>query len=120
MCLEEVRNLVGHKVIGISIHSVEELRKTDVVYADCVGVGPMYATSSKPDAQEPCGPERTSELQAEGLTLPCIGIGGITLDNAWAVLRAGACGVAVISAIAHAENPYEVALQFKQLASNSQ
>ena len=120
MRLEDVRHLVGHKVVGISIHSVEELRKTDVVYADCVGVGPMYATSSKPDAQEPCGPERTSELQAEGLTLPCVGIGGITLDNARKVLHAGACGIAVISAIAHAENPYEAALRFKQLASKSQ
>ena len=118
MRLEDVRNIVGHKVVGISIHSVEELRKTDVVYADCVGVGPMYATSSKPDAQEPCGPERTTELQAEGLTLPCVGIGGITLDNAMAVLRAGACGVAVISAIAHAEKPYEAARQFKELASS--
>ena len=120
MRLEDVRHLVGHKVVGISIHSVEELRKTEIVYADCVGVGPMYATSSKPDAQEPCGPERTSELQAEGLTLPCVGIGGITLDNARAVLHAGACGVAIISAIAHAEHPYEAAQQFKQLASDIQ
>ena len=120
MRLEDVRYLVGHKVVGISIHSAEELRKTDIVYADCVGVGPMYATSSKPDAQEPCGPGRISELQAEGLTLPCVGIGGITLDNAREVLRAGACGVAVISAIAHAEHPYEAALQFKQLASDIQ
>ena len=118
MRLEDVRNIVGHKVVGISIHSIEELRKTDVLYADCVGVGPMYTTSSKPDAQEPCGPERTAELQSEGLTLPCVGIGGITLDNAMTVLRAGACGVAVISAIAHAENPYEAARQFKELVSS--
>lgn len=116
MHLEDVRHLVGHKVVGISIHSVEELHKTDVVYADCVGVGPMYATSSKPDAQEPCGPTRISELQAEGLTLPCVGIGGITLDNAKPILEAGACGVAIISAIAHADNPYEAAQQFKYLA----
>lgn len=118
MCLEDVRNIVGHKVVGISIHSIEELHKTDVLYADCVGVGPMYTTSSKPDAQEPCGPERIAELQAQGLNLPCVGIGGITLDNTMAVLRAGACGVAVISAIAHAENPYEAARQFKELASS--
>ena len=72
MKLEQVRNLVGHTVVGISIHSVEELHKTDVVYADCVGVGPMYATSSKSDAQEPCGPARITELQAAGLTLPCV------------------------------------------------
>lgn len=118
MRLEDVRHLVGHKVVGISIHSIEELHKTDVLYADCVGAGPMYTTSSKPDAQEPCGPERTAELQSEGLTLPCVGIGGITLDNAMAVLRAGACGVAVISAIAHAEKPYEAVRQFKELASS--
>ena len=120
MRLEEVRNLVGHKAVGISIHSIEELHKTDVVYADCVGVGPMYATSSKPDAQEPCGPNRISELQAEGLTLPCVGIGGITLDNAKPILEAGACGVAIISAIAHADNPYEAAQQFKHLVDRAQ
>ena len=119
MRLEEVRNLVGHKVVGISIHSVEELHKTDVIYADCVGVGPMYATSSKPDAQEPCGPERVAELQAEGLTLPCVGIGGITLDNAKPILEAGACGVAIISAIAHADNPYEAVQQFKHLVDST-
>ena len=118
MRLEDVRNLVGNKVVGISIHSVEELHKTDVVYADCVGVGPMYATSSKPDAQLPCGPERITELRAEGLTLPCVGIGGITLNNAKSVLEAGASGVAVISAIAHADNPYEVTQQFKCLVDN--
>ena len=118
MRLEDVRNLVGPKVVGISIHSVEELRKTNVVYADCVGVGPMYATSSKPDAQEPCGPERIAELQSEGLNLPCVGIGGITLDNALSVLHGGACGVAIISAIAHAEHPYEAARQFKELVSS--
>ena len=119
MSLESVRNLVGHKVVGISIHSVEELHKTDIIYADCVGVGPMYATSSKPDAQEPCGPERVAELQAEGLTLPCVGIGGITLDNAKPILEAGACGVAIISAIAHADNPYEAVQQFKHLVDST-
>ena len=118
MRLEDVRHLVGHKVVGISIHSIEELHKTDVLYADCVGVGPMYTTSSKPDAQEPCGPERIAELQTQGLNLPCVGIGGITIDNAMAVLRAGACGVAVISAIAHAEKPHEAVRQFKELASS--
>lgn len=120
MCLEEVRHLVGHKVVGISIHSVEELHKTDVVYADCVGVGPMYATSSKPDAQEPCGPNRISELQAEGLTLPCVGIGGITLDNAVPIIQGGACGIAIISAITHADNPYDAAQQFKHLVDSAQ
>jgi len=115
MSLEAVRNLIGLKVVGISIHSVEELHNTDVIYADCVGVGPMYATSSKPDAQIPCGPNRITELQAEGLTLPCVGIGGITLDNAKPILQAGACGVAVISAIAHADSPYEAAQEFKRL-----
>ena len=79
----------------------------------------MYATSSKPDAQEPCGPERIAELQAEGLTLPCVGIGGITLDNAKPILQAGASGVAVISAIAHADSPYEAAQQFKTLVDRT-
>ncbi|MDU4878054.1 MAG: thiamine phosphate synthase, partial [Veillonella dispar] len=51
--------------------------------------------------------------------LPCVGIGGITLDNAKPVLQAGASGVAVISAIAHADSPYEAAQQFKHLVDST-
>ena len=53
------------------------------------------------------------------LALPCVGIGGITLDNAKPILEAGACGVAIISAIAHADNPYEAVQQFKHLVDST-
>ena len=53
------------------------------------------------------------------MTLPCVGIGGITLDNVKPILEAGACGVAIISAIAHADNPYEAVQQFKHLVDST-
>lgn len=115
MNLESVRNYMGHKVVGISIHSQEELKQTDIVHADYAGIGPVYPTGSKADAQALCGPERIGELQRAGLSLPIVGIGGITLDNAKEVLHEGACGVAVISAIAGADDPCEAAQQLTQI-----
>ncbi|WP_282002604.1 hydroxyethylthiazole kinase [Veillonella denticariosi] len=115
MNLESVRNHMGHKVVGISIHSQEELKQTDIGYADYAGIGPVYPTGSKADAQAPCGPERIGELQRAGLSLPIVGIGGVTLDNAEEVLHGGACGVAVISAIAGEDDPCEAAQQLTQI-----
>ncbi|PQL21116.1 thiamine-phosphate diphosphorylase [Veillonella denticariosi JCM 15641] len=115
MNLESVRNHMGHKVVGISIHSREELKQTDICFADYAGIGPVYPTGSKADAQAPCGPARIGELQRAGLSLPIVGIGGITLDNAKEVLHGGAYGVAVISAIAGADDPCETAQQLTQI-----
>mgnify|MGYP004513397809 CR=1 FL=1 len=115
MNLESARNHMGHKVVGISLHSREELKQTDICFADYAGIGPVYPTGSKADAQAPCGPERIGELQRAGLSLPIVGIGGITLDNAKEVLHGGACGVAVISAIAGADDPCEAAQQLTQI-----
>lgn len=66
--------------------------------ADYLGIGPVFGTTSKADAGEALGLE-TFSRRARAAAVPVVGIGGITAANANAVLRAGACGVAVISAI---------------------
>lgn len=72
--------------------------------ADYVGVGPVFATASKADAGEAIGPDGLRE-RAEAAGMPAVGIGGITVGNAAEVIRAGAVGVSVISAILGAAEP---------------
>ncbi|MFC4735020.1 thiamine phosphate synthase [Bacillus daqingensis] len=100
----EARRRIGaQKILGVSARTIAEAEAAAAV-ADYLGTGPMYATSSKEDAESPVGPERIQEMRNAGIHLPITAIGGITLDNAKPVLRAGADGVSVISAVSAAEN----------------
>lgn len=92
-----------HALVGRSVHSVEAAKQAETDGADMVVVGPVFKSSSKPDAS-PVGLELVKEL-AEAIPLPVIAIGGINPENAGDVVRAGAAGVAVISAICAAADP---------------
>jgi thiamine-phosphate pyrophosphorylase len=92
-----------HALIGRSVHDVEAAKQAEADGADMVLVGPVFKTASKPDAK-PVGLELVKEI-AEGVPLPVIAIGGITPENAGDAIRAGAAGVAVISAICAAADP---------------
>ncbi|MGB6407540.1 MAG: thiamine phosphate synthase [Planococcus donghaensis] len=107
----QVRQLIGReKLLGVSVHSVEEARLAIQAGADYVGMGPVFGTTSKADAKKPAGVERIIEVKREYPHLPIVGIGGITPENADQVWRAGVSGVAVISAIANAK---DIARQIK-------
>jgi thiamine-phosphate pyrophosphorylase len=89
-------------VIGASVGSDEELAHARG--ADYVGVGPVYATTSKSDAGTAIGVQEMARLiRATGC--PGVGIGGIDGSNARAVIAAGADGVAVVSSIFGAQDP---------------
>jgi len=93
------RALLGPALLlGVSAATVEEAEAARRAGADYVGVGPAYATATKVDAGEAVGPARIREIAA-ACPLPVVGIGGITAENAGAVIRAGAAGVAVITAV---------------------
>lgn len=85
------------KIIGASAGTVEEALAAKKDGADYLGVGAIYATDTKADAGEPVGPETLAEIK-KASKMPVVGIGGINQDNAAPVIRAGADGVAVISA----------------------
>jgi thiamine-phosphate pyrophosphorylase len=107
--IEATRRLVGRKmIVGFS-----PLAMTDVVAAkrdgaDYVGLGPVFGTASKADAQPELGLFALAE-QAAAAGMPSVGIGGIDAANAGAVIRAGVDGVAVISAIQGAPNVKQAA-----------
>lgn len=100
----EARRLLPRPmVVGASAGSLHEAREAEEAGADYLGVGPVFATSSKADAGEPIGLESLEEI-ASVVRIPVVGIGGITLHNAASVIEAGAVGVAVISAILMADD----------------
>ena len=110
----EVRTLMGPRaVIGVSAATVEEAIAAERAGADYVGVGAVYATATKSDAGAPVGLARIAEIR-RAVRLPLVGIGGITVENAAAVIRAGAQGVAVITAVTLAEDMVEAVRRLRE------
>jgi thiamine-phosphate pyrophosphorylase len=108
--IEEVRKRIGRdKIIGVSVHSYEEAMTALAGGADYFGIGPVFPTSTKVDAKPSNGTKLIEELRARGVTLPIVGIGGITAETAGSVIQAGADGVSVITAISHAHSVTEAA-----------
>ncbi|MEK4516514.1 thiamine phosphate synthase [Paenibacillus sp. FSL H8-0122] len=113
-----IREQLGeHKIIGVSAHNLTEARQAIADGADYLGVGPVYPTTSKDDAQAVRGTTVIEELRRSGLSIPVVGIGGISLENAPPVIRAGADGLSIISAIAGAEDIRESTRRFSQLVT---
>lgn len=100
-------------LLGISTHSVAQARAAQADGADYVAVGSIFATATKPDF-ELVGPDLVRILRSE-IRVPLIGIGGITHDNVQEVIRAGADGVAVISAVGAADDPRAASERFATL-----
>ncbi len=103
--LRVARSLVSPGfLLGYSPETDGEARAAMEAGADYLGVGPVYATASKPDAGAAIGTDGLTRRIAP-VEIPAVGIGGITADNAGAVIRAGAAGVAVIGAILRSRDP---------------
>ena len=103
----EVVREIFDGIVGVSAHTVEEAKRAER-YADYLGVGPVFRTRTKEDAREPIGIEGLRRI-VEAVSIPVVAIGAINRDNVLEVLKTGVAGVAVISAIAGAENPEEEA-----------
>jgi len=103
-------------IVGVSAHTVEEAKKAER-YADYLGAGPVFATKTKKDAKEPIGIEGLRKI-VQAVDIPVVAIGSINRDNVLEVLKTGVAGVAVISAIAGAENPEEEAKKLLEIVRN--
>jgi thiamine-phosphate pyrophosphorylase len=96
--IDLARTLLGkNKIIGISTHDVDQAVAAESAGADYIGFGPMFTTATK-DAGRPQGIQTLSGIK-QRTTLPVIAIGGINHANVQDVIRSGADGVAVISAL---------------------
>lgn len=83
---------------------------------DYLGVGVIHATATKPDHPRPLGVDGFAELAASTV-LPCVAIGGIDVDDVAPLRRAGAAGVAVVSAVCGADEPGAVVRELRAAAA---
>ena len=105
-------------LIGLSVGKPEECETVDPALVDHVGMGPFASTATKADAGTALGPERFAALRKR-LALPVVAIGGIGPANAEAAIFAGADGIAVVSAIAHAPDPTAAAKTLAHLVARA-
>jgi thiamine-phosphate pyrophosphorylase len=99
-----VRNIVGRKLmIGVSTHTLDEVRAAESGGADFVTFGPIYETPSKAHLGAPVGIEALRSVK-RAVDIPIFALGGIRGKNIGHVLWAGAYGVSMISAIFGAED----------------
>ena len=103
MTAKEVRKILGeNKIIGVSVHSVEEALEAVENGADYLGVGAMFSTSTKTDVD--VLPTDTLKAICHAVSIPVVAIGGINKANISQLSRTGVDGVALVSAIFGAED----------------
>ena len=96
--LQEARKMLGpNKIIGISTHTVEEAMEAEQGGADYVGVGSVFATQTKLDANV-LSIDYIREI-CQAVNIPVVAIGGIKKENMDVLRNTGVAGIAVVSAI---------------------
>ena len=115
MPLDVAQSIVGDRMlIGISVESLADAIAATEGGADYLGVSPIYDTPTKTDTASALGLRGLAEIRRTVKT-PLVAIGGLNADNAAEVIRSGADGVAVVSAIVSAEDPEKAARQLKNV-----
>ena len=109
---ERADRLANMRIVGLSTHSVAQALQAERDGANYIGVGPVFATATKPHVA-PVGLDLLREV-AGRVAVPFFAIGGITLDNLDAVRATGATRVAVVSAILSAPDVAKAAATFKR------
>jgi len=104
--LPDARSIYGGS-IGLSTHSYEQAREASVK-AEMIGIGPIFPTQSKINP-DPCLGLTELERIARDINVPCIAIGGITVEQAPAVFGTGVQMIAMIRAISMADHPRSAA-----------
>lgn len=115
----QARQLLGDdKFIGISASTMEEAEWAMSQGADYLGIGSIYATSTKQDAGAAIGTTLIQQVKSRW-NIPLVGIGGINPSNAAEVVRSGADGIAVVSAITGHAEPQQAASHLIEIVRNS-
>lgn len=115
--IEIARKIVGKdKIIGVSCHNPRQAVTAQNKGADYIGIGPIFATSTKPNTK-PIGLDLIKILNKK-IRIPYFAIGGIDQDNLKAVLSSGAKRVAVCKAVCRSRNIAETIRRFRERLNN--
>ena len=108
----DVRALIGSdKILGVSAQTVEQAVLAEKRGADYLGVGAVFPTGSKDDADDVSF--ETLKAICEAVSIPVVAIGGITAENIPQLAGSGICGIAVISAIYGQKDIYKATASLK-------
>lgn len=111
---EAARRLIGpDKILGVSARTVEEAEAAESAGADYLGVGAVFPTATKTDA-EPVARETLAAICA-AVRIPVVAIGGLNAKNIPLLEGSGISGAAVVSAVMGAEDPEEAARKLKEV-----
>lgn len=114
MPLADVRRLgPAGWIIGVSAESLDDAVRAEQGGADYIGVSPVFATPTKADHASPLGLDGLRRIRA-AVRIPLVAIGGLHAGNAREVIRAGAAGLAVVSAIVAADWPRAAAAELRR------
>ena len=103
----DARAIIGNEIIlGLSVSNAQELSAVDIRLVDHLGIGPIFSTSTKPDASAALGLDGFAAL-ASRKPCPVVAIGSVKVPIVGDLIRSGADGVAVVSAICGQANPGE-------------
>ncbi len=103
LAAEDAHRIAPDLLVGLSVSTAAQVALAPD-WLDYLGVGPVEATATKPEAAAPLGLEGTAALVARA-GVPCVAIGGIGPRNAAAVRATGVAGIAVVSAVCAAADP---------------
>jgi thiamine-phosphate pyrophosphorylase len=107
----DVRAMLGpDAVVGLSVETMEQVRKAQDWPVDYLGLGPVFATKTKADAGAPWGLDGLASACAQS-RIPIVAIGSMSADSAHEARKAGAAGVAVVSALCSAPSPSRAAAE---------
>lgn len=112
--IQFARPLMRDKIIGVSTHSLDQVREAVQGGADYIGFGPIFDTKTKEDTEPIVGLNLLSEVR-HICPIPYVAIGGITRDNVSSVIDAGCNRVAIISDILLADNIEERCRDIKSM-----
>lgn len=117
--VEDARNVVGQdRWIGVSTHSLEQLKAADKTSANYIAFGPIFPTQSKENPDPVVGLDLLREARKH-TRKPLVAIGGITLERAAETFRAGADSLAVVRDLIASENPVARAGLFLREAAHA-
>ena len=106
-------NIPG-KLFGLSTHSAGQAVQALELSPDYIGVGPVFPTPTKPDANPALGSEETGRI-VRAATLPAVAIGGIDAENLPALLEAGIGNFCVVRAVNEAADPAAAIRQLQEI-----